>query len=314
MSYSHRYFLGATELKRSKAAAFLLILYDGSSHFFQRVSPANSLLRRLDIWSESFFRYIKGNFRDRFIRDVRICDECTIMFRIICTNFNATVLSSTTNHYCTFTFNFLVEFIVNAFTFCQSISAALYFYVKIIFRLGSHVISDVLRYEVATYWHKSRKAPLGCISMRTLHISSVPIRVLTFLAYQTGVIRAASLIAQITMIQECFETPMILLIVNLPSTLLGMIALNLLRKALASSALAICQVAMFIFTMQYSCFELVSAAHQLHNPTRFSFEYAMFLYRALTIFELLTILLVITLLLRKKKSTTIIHPEARLRS
>lgn len=183
-----------------------------------------------------------------------------------------------------------------------------------IFMLGSHVISDVLRYEVATYWHKSRKAPLGCISMRTLHISSVPIRVLTFLAYQTGVIRAASLIAQITMIQECFETPMILLIVNLPSTLLGMIALNLLRKALASSALAICQVAMFIFTMQYSCFELVSAAHQLHNPTRFSFEYAMFLYRALTIFELLTILLVITLLLRKKKSTTIIHPEARLRS
>lgn len=60
MSYSHRYFLGATELKRAKAAAFLLILYDGSSHFFQRVSPANSLLRRLDIWSESFFRYIKG--------------------------------------------------------------------------------------------------------------------------------------------------------------------------------------------------------------------------------------------------------------
>uniref|UniRef100_A0A915AUM9 G protein-coupled receptor n=2 Tax=Parascaris univalens TaxID=6257 RepID=A0A915AUM9_PARUN len=182
-----------------------------------------------------------------------------------------------------------------------------------IFMLGSHVISDVLRYEVVTYWLKSRKASLGCISVRTLHISSVPIRVLTFLACQTGVVRAASLIAQITMIQECFESPMILLIVNLPSTLLGMIALNLLRKALVSSAIAICQVAMFIFTMQYSCFELLSAAHQLHHPTRYSFEYAMFLYRALTIFELLTILLV-TFLLRKKKSTTIIHPEVRLRS
>ncbi|VDM48544.1 unnamed protein product, partial [Toxocara canis] len=141
--------------------------------------------------------------------------------------------------------------------------------------LGSHAISDILHIEVASYRSEPNEPCLGCTVSRSLYGSSMQIQVLIFLAYQTGIVRAASLIAQIAMLQECFESPLILLFVNLPSTVLGMSALNLLRVTFSSRALAVCQVAMFIFTMQYSCFEFASTIRLSDRTPVISFEYVM---------------------------------------
>lgn len=178
-----------------------------------------------------------------------------------------------------------------------------------IFMLGSQAVSSAIGMENGLADEKLKSGLIAKVISALFENYLLPLSTLSSLAYQTGLVRAASVIAQLTMLQEAVDCPLLLLVVNCASTMLGMAALNILRRRFSSRRLMACQAVMFIFTMQYSSFELASVVSSLPIGPLMTYHYAMFLYRVITSIELFFIAVVSTVIIFKGSLNASVHLE-----